>query len=117
MVRTETHGPATPGESVYDLLANFARTARPRLLAVGALLTVAGGLATVLFRLSGWPLAGLCGSALCVCLWGLLEQRLRHRAPRTVAAAEWILVATGTLLAVAAAMAIFLSILGPAPVL
>jgi cation transport ATPase len=117
MVRSDPHDSPPSGETLYQVIAQCATAARPRVLAAVAVLSGAASVALLRVSAHYWPLAMLFFATVAVCLWGLIEQGALRSRFRATMALELLLVIVGSAAALLGVLGVFLWILGPAPVL
>jgi hypothetical protein len=100
-------------DSLYGLITSSASQARPRTLLLLLVLAAVSPLLLVLTAVEYWPMALFFGSLGTIALWGLLAHAPARYSPTMVGGLQRGLVVLGHLLALAAAAALFVWLLGP----
>ena len=117
MIRSAPEPEAARNESLYQGITTWAAHADRPLLATMLILGLAGAPAVVLLDWRIWPAAALLITVSTVAAWGLIEQQVSSRRSFAVSAAQWLLVAVGTITAVLASFGLLFWLMGPAPIL
>lgn len=113
MVRTGFPAPDAAHDSLYSVIMDRASHASTRRLALLLVATLLGAGVVIAAARAFWPIAALSGTGSAIALWGLLAHESTRHPTRVLSLLQQLLVVVGTLLAVVAALAIFLWILGP----
>lgn len=105
--------PAAPQESMYAFVGRHAAGASTRALLALLLLPLAAGVTLLAVSVWLWPFAALGGAAATTALWGLLAHRAERHSNRITRLLQAVLTGLGTLLVLAAVIAVFFWALGP----
>jgi hypothetical protein len=108
---------APVGESLHTGITSWAAHAPRRLLTVITAVGAVGAPITLLIATEGWLVVGFLVTGSCIGAWGLLEQHGPAPHLRWLVAAQWLLVAIGTLATIVSGLGLFFRMMGPAPIL